>query len=306
MFFVFLLYALFASVFTIAKTGLEYTQPFFFVGSRMVFAGVLLAGYQVVKDPSSFKIRTKDLVLLFSLALFSIYLTNVSEFWGLQYLTSSKACFIYSLSPFISVLFSYLLFGEKMSSGKWIGLLIGFGGMLPMLLAQTTEEERAGHFFFFSWAEMAVIGAATFSVYGWVLLKQLVKDREYSPLTINGLSMLIGGVFALVHSYLTEGWHPVPVVEFLPFIECSLLLVVVSNLICYNLYGFLLKKFSPTLMSFAGLSTPLFTALFGWIFLQETISWPFFVSLSIVSLGLAVFYREELKPVPASDLQIST
>ena len=49
MIFVILLYALFASVFTIAKTGLEFTQPLFFVGSRMMLAGVGLLAYQGFK-----------------------------------------------------------------------------------------------------------------------------------------------------------------------------------------------------------------------------------------------------------------
>jgi len=45
MYLVVLLYALFASVFTVSKTGLQYTQPLFLVGSRMVLAGVLLLVY---------------------------------------------------------------------------------------------------------------------------------------------------------------------------------------------------------------------------------------------------------------------
>jgi drug/metabolite transporter (DMT)-like permease len=66
-------------------------------------------------------------------------------------------------------------------------------------------------------------------------------------------------------------------------------------LICYNLYGYLLRRFSATFMSFAGLTTPLFTALFGWIFLGEVASPAFYLSFSILSVGLLLFYQEELK-----------
>lgn len=296
MFFVFLLYALFASIFTIAKTGLEYSSPFFFVGSRMVLAGFLLLGYQFLFHPKSFKIEAKDGWLFLKLALFNIYLTNVFEFWGLQYLTSFKTCFIYSLSPFASALLSFFIFKEKMSAKKWSGLLIGFAGIMPVLLAQTTAEERGGQFLLFSWAELAVMVAALCSVYGWILLKQSVNEAGHSPLFANGVSMLFGGAFALLHSYFTESWHPVPVTEFWPFALCALLLIIVSNLISYNMYGWLLKRFSPTFMSFAGLSTPLFSALFGFVFLNEQIDWPFYVSLAVVSFGLLLFYQEELAP----------
>ena len=48
-------------------------------------------------------------------------------------------------------------------------------------------------------------------------------------------------------------------------------------------------------MSFAGFTTPLFTALFGWLLLGEIVTWPFYISFVIVLLGLLLFDQEELK-----------
>lgn len=294
---VFLLYGLFASSFTISKMGLEYAQPFFFVGTRMFAAGGLLLLYQYFFRREQCYICKKDIWRIFLLGAFNIYLTNIFEFWGLQYLTSFKTCFIYSLSPFLSALFSFLIFSEVMTPRKWLGLLVGFAGIAPVLLSQTTAEERAGQIFLFSWAELAVVSASICSVYGWILLKQLIKTNGYSPLTANGASMLIGGSMALIHSFCVESWNPIPATEYITFLECTFLLILISNFICYNLYGYLLKNYSATFMSFAGLSTPLFTALLGWLFLGETVTWHFYVSLGIVSVGLLAFYQEELKSV---------
>lgn len=294
MFLVVLLYALFASVFTIAKTGLTYTQPFFLVGSRMLMAGLILSAYVFFFQRDKFKFRKEDAWSIFLLAAFNIYITNGLEIWGLKYLTSFKTCFIYSLSPFLSALLSYVMLSERLSVKKWMGLAVGFAGFLPILLNQTSAEETTGHFFIFSWAEIAVIGAAASSVYGWIILGQLVKEREYTPMMANGWSMLIGGSLALVHSLFVETWNPVPVTEWIPFLECSVLLILVSNLICYNLYGTLLKRFSATFISFAGFTTPLFTALFGWFYLGEVVTWPFYLSAAIVFSGLFLFYQEEL------------
>lgn len=292
---VFLLYALFASVFTLSKIGLVYCQPLFFVGSRMASAGALLLSYQFLFNRNQFRLNKKDLWLFLSLGVFNIYLTNILEFWGLQYLTSFKTCFIYSLSPFVSAFISFLVFSEKLSFKKWAGLLLGVSGILPVLLTQTNEEEAAGLFFLFSWAEICVMGAAVCSVLGWILLKQLVHKQNYSPLMANGVSMLIGGLLALMHSYHIENWKPFPVTEWVPFLECTLCLIVISSLICYNLYGHLLKKYSATLMSLAGLSTPLFGTLLGWFFLNEQVTWPFLLSFLLLSLGLFIFNQEELR-----------
>lgn len=300
MFLVILLYALFASVFTIAKTGLEYTQPFFLVASRMMFAGLLLVAYQYWYKGERFILSKKACWRIFCLAFFNIYLTNAFEFWGLKYLTSFKTCFIYSLSPFVSVLFSYFLFTESLNWRKWMGLLVGFAGFIPILMAQSASEEQTGELFFFSWAELAVMCAAVSSVYGWIVLKQLVNEEKYTPLMANGLSMLVGGGFALVHSLCIETWDPVPVTSFWPYFECTVLLIITSNMICYNLYGHLLQRFSATFMSFAGFTTPLFTALFGWFFLGEVVTMPFYVSFAIVFMGLLMYYQEELKQIYAT------
>lgn len=293
---VLLLFALFASVFTLSKGALDHAQPFFLVGIRMLFAGLIIIAYLAFVKKEKFNFEKNYLWKLLKLAAFNIYLTNVFEFWGLKYLTSFKTCFFYSLSPFLSALFSYLVLSEKMSSKKWLGLLIGCIGIIPILMAQGTEELQTGTFFIFSWPELAVLTACTTSVYGWILLKQLVKESKCSPLMTNGMSMIIGGICALIHSYFTEEWNPLPIFgNTISFAYYTLSLMLVSNLICYNLYGYLLKKYSATFMSFAGSITPIFTAIFGWIFLGEVVTWEFYVSFIILFGSLYLFNLEELK-----------
>jgi len=72
-------------------------------------------------------------------------------------------------------------------------------------------------------------------------------------------------------------------------------LILVANIIFYNFYGFLLKKYTPTFLSLVGLLGPAFTAFLGWIFLGEKAGWEFFVSLAMVMVGAIIFYLDELK-----------
>lgn len=294
MFYVILVYALFASVFTISKQGLEHTQPFFLIGSRMMLAGLILLAFVTFIQKKPFKFTKSSLWKLFFLSLFNIYLANAFEFWGLKYLTSFKTCFIYSLSPFVSALLSYFVFSETLGWKKWGGLILAFFGFIPILLSHTSSEEAAGSLLFLSWAEISVMLAAICSVYGWILLRQLVKEEGFSPLMANGLSMLVGGFFALCNSFLVETWDPFPFDNGQAFLTSALALIVVSNLICYNLYGWLLKRYSATFLSLAGFTVPLFSALMGWYFLGEEITWHFYVSSVIVFFGLSLFNQEEL------------
>jgi len=296
MFLVILLYALFASLFGLSKDTLNYSDPFFLIGSRMAFAGLLLLTQQFIFNRQAFKIKTSHIKALFLLGFLNIYLTNVAEIWGIQHMVSAKACLIYSLSPFLAAIVAYLVLKETLSQKKWLGLCIGFMGLIPIFMTQSSSEQMVGDIGFISMAELALLIAVFCSVYGWILLKKIVSVYKYTPLMANGISMTLGGILALIHSYFTgESWDPIPVTEMGPFIQNTLLMCLISNIVCYNLYGYLLKRYSATFISFAGLVTPFFASFFGWYFLGETISWHYFASIIVFSIGLTIFYLEELK-----------
>ena len=291
------MYAAWSSMFSLVKLALANSPPIFLTGFRMFFAGVILIAWLGIKDRKALKIGKKQIVPLLALAVFSIYLTNIFEFWGLQYLTAAKTCFIYSLSPFFAAIFSYIHFKEKVNRKKMLGMLIGFLGFIPVLMMQTGSEDLLKAFSFFSWPELAIMGAALFSVYGWVLLRIVVKKHTLSPLFANGYSMLIGGTMAFIHSFFVDSWNPIPVTAGkLPFFFQGIaLMILISNIICYNIYGYLLKRFTATFLSFLGLLSPIFASLNSWILLGETPSWVILASTGVVSLGLFIVYQAELK-----------
>lgn len=293
---VILLFALFASVFGLSKDTLNYAEPFFLIGSRMAIAGLLLLLHQYFFNRKSFQIKSRHLKNLFLLGLVNIYLTNMSEIWGIQHMASAKACLIYSLSPFLSAIVAYFILKEVLTPKKWLGLCIGFMGLIPIFMTQSHIEQNAGDLAFISLAEIALLTAVFCSVYGWTLLKKIINEYHYTPLMANGISMLLGGILALLHSYFSgETWAPLPVSAFGPFLANTLWMCLISNLICYNLYGYLLKHYSATFMAFTGLVTPFFASFFGWYFLDEVITWHYFASIFVFSIGLTIFYLEELK-----------
>ncbi len=294
---VLLLYAAWSSIFPLGKIMLSLSPPIFLTATRMLLAGCILILFLLLKRRDCFKLNKIQIFSLVILGFFSIYLTNILEFWGLQYLSAAKTCFIYSLSPFFAAFFSYLHFKEKITSRKVIGLLIGFVGFIPILFMQSESENILAAFSIFTWPELAIMGAALFSVYGWVILRLIVKNHTLSPLMANGSSMIIGGIFALAHSMMFETWNPLPISmdHSLKFIQGIALMTLISNIICYNLYGFMLKRFTATFLSFAGLLSPVFASLNSWVLLGEKPSWMIFLSTSIVCFGLWVVYREELR-----------
>lgn len=292
---IFLLYALCATSFTISKAVLSYSAPIFFVAVRMMVAGTLLCSYLWLRG-SLTSINRKDSFLFLSIVFFHIYFAYIFDVWSLQYMTSFKSSFFFNLSPFITAILSYFMFSELMTVKKLFGMLIGFIGFIPMIMQQAPAEEMWGELFGFSWPEVVLLAGIISSCLGWITMRKLLKNHHYSPLFVNGIGMFIGGILALITSYTTEPWtNGGPVSSWLPFIGLTGLIIVACNFVFYNLYGHLLRHYTATLLSFAGATTPLFAALFGAVFLGETVTWHFFVSSIIVGLGLYIFYQEELR-----------
>lgn len=296
MYLVIILFALFASLFTLQKEALKYSEQFFLTGSRMLIAGIFLLMYKIIKNKNIINISIKkNIKIIFILAFFNIYLTNTFEIWGLNHMLSSKACLIYSLSPFIAAILDFKISKKNLSKKKILGIIIGFTGLMPIIYTQTIDEIITGKIFVFSNAEISLIIAVICSVYGWILLKKIVK-KGFSIILINGICMIIGGIFIILQSYISgEIWAPFPIIKTKKFIIYVIIMCVISNIICYNLFGMLLKKFTVTFMTFAGLITPIFALIFGFIFLEEKISGIFIISIILFTIGLVIFYQEEIK-----------
>lgn len=308
------LYMLFASTFTIGKAALAYTTPILFIAMRMMIGGLLLLGYHYFFKRSEFALNRKDIGILAQVSFFQYYAAFILEFVSLQWMTSGKASLFWNFSPFVTALICYFLLGERLSIKKVVGLIVGFLGLLPILMATTPQEELAGMISWLSVPEIILLGAVVSAGYGWIVFAQ-AQARGYSTSMINGLTMSVAGIAALGTSLFFEGVpHVMPPASCLSqhmptlcsifgpygagialFAVYSLALIFISNIICFNLYGYLLTIYSATFVSFAGFITPLFAALFGWFFLDECIGLPFLYSVAIVFIGLVIFFLEELK-----------
>ena len=304
MYLLILLSALSASTFILSKSLLTCAPPIFIIGVRMLGAGFLFYLYYSLTTRSDNRkpIEYQDIFLFIQTGLISFYFSFIFEIWSLQYLTSAKTAFLYNLSPFIASIFSYIFFNEKMTIRKFVGLFIGFVGFAPILLSNPAKEPIS--FGCISWAELGMFCAVLCYTYGWIVMRRLIK-KKYTATFVNAVGMLLGGVAAIFTSYLIEFkyFNPelpkvisfIPVTNFLSFGLLMLALIFIGNIFCYSLYGYFLKKYTATFVTFADFTGPLFAALFGWVFLKETVTWHFFASTIIVVVGVYIFYQEELR-----------
>lgn len=292
------MYALFGSIFSVGKFALGASQPYFLTSVRMLLAGGCILGYLFLRDQSRLYIPKTFWLLITLVAFFNVFITNAFEFWGLQYMSAGKTCLIYSLSPFAAALFGYILGKEKMTQKKWIGLIVGIVAFCPMMLEPWLEESQSELNTFELLAQGALFISSITCVVGWIFVKKLTVVHRIPDAVVNGYSFFLAGIMCLIPSFFFEEWDPVPVTTWSDFVFSLLYIIIIHNFICYSIYAASLHRFSITFMTFSGLTNPIFAGLFGWIFLNEEITFSFIIALVGITIGLTLFYIDEKKLAP--------
>jgi len=284
-----ILYIICASTFTFSKWGLIYSNPFFFASIRMILSSMMLLFYSFIKGYikiSNIKIYyIKDII---KLSIFQIYLTYATDAWSLKKISSIESSYIYNLSPFITALLCYILFNNRINKKQLLGISIAF----LALTIGSAKNYNCKLFYNAIDAKLITILSVIFSAYGWIIMQSIIK--YYNPILLNGMSMLIGGILLLITSLIFE--DPAKnITNYEIFTKAMVGIILFSNILFYNLYGYLLKKYSATLLSFFGFLCPIFTSIFGEIFLSEKVCLKLKISFIFIVISLFIFYYEEIK-----------
>jgi len=308
---IFLAYFLLASGISANKVLLNYLSPTFFVGIRMLCAGSIMIIYNYFKsNRMRFAYFKKDLIIIVIISLFTTFIPSILKAYGISKMFSSKAALIGSCDPFITAIYAYILFHENLTWKKFLGIVIGFLGIMLLLLAKSPIEEPLLAWFEISWPELALLGSVAIGRYGWILIRSLLKKERYSSTEINGLSMFLSGFLALIFSYTISllvkygitipGFlnaivaQPKNTISLITLSTLFPYTVIVGNIFGYGLFAYCLKKYNLTFISLAGFSIPLFVTLIGWIFLQEPITITFALSTIIIFAGLVIFNLDDI------------
>ena len=291
--FIILLQALFATSFPMGKYLLSFASPLFLSGTRMLTAGSILMMYEYYQHKAKWHFKKEDAFTFIQIIVLGMYATYALRLYALDVLPIWKVSFFYNFSPFLTALYAYLLFNQKISIKQWLGLSIGLVGMIPILISSSPVEATMGEFFYISRYELFLMLSVSLHCYSWILIQKLVRYKQYQTSIVNGICMSAGGLISLIHAYIVLGTPHIsnPVA----FAKGLTITIFVSNILCHNIYAGLLKKYSATFMSFTSFLSPLFAAVYGWAFFQEKISWHFYLSIVIVLIGLYVFYQDELR-----------
>lgn len=110
------------------KVAVREIEPVTIVWFRFVFAFVILASWQLAKNPSSFQLFKKPPLLLI-LAGIALSWNYMSYMFGIQYTTPSNAQLFIQTGPIMLAIAGFVFFKEKIKRNQIIGFSIAILGL---------------------------------------------------------------------------------------------------------------------------------------------------------------------------------
>lgn len=292
-----LMNACLALLFVLDKELLLYMPPMLFLASRTLLCGGLFAGYYLIKNWKNLSFSWFDILGPCSISFFNIYLANLFFFASLKTLSSAKASLIYNSKPFIVAVLAYFLLKDSISWKKALGLIVGWLGFIPIIFGGTDVNPIGWGI---SKGELLAFATAFAVSCSYIIYNKLMKRADSSVSLTSAVKLLFGGSLALITAYFIElNPESLSIIVVNTYTVSLFIAIVITTMAWALSFTYLTKKYPSAFLAATGLTTPIFSALFEWIFFNRLVSTNFFITLILVGIGLFIIYRAERHKLPA-------
>lgn len=260
------------------KVGLEYMSPLWYTATRLIVgtATMMLLVIAVGKFTLPHK-RDWPLILIIGLLQISIYIVLAN--YGLKYLPAGRASLIAYTTPLWVMPATVFLFHEKVNLTKWLGFILGTGGLFVLLSPWEMNWSDTNVIF---GSAMLLLAALSWAI---SMLAARYMHWNKSPLELMPWQLLIGTLPILLMAVVKE---PSITVQWnLPLV---LSLVYTGMLVTGLSYwsGVVVTKELPTIVVSIGfLLVPVLSIILSAIFMGEIITIPTMVAIAMIFSGLA-------------------
>ncbi len=263
---------------TIIKIGLKSFPPLSFAFVRFLIAGVII---------SPFLLKTNFFKSLKQLVPFSLLGTiNIAFFiLGIKTTTATIGQLLYAAVPLLSAIFLFILFRDRLTRKKELGITVGFIGVALITLLPVIERgvKFSGDLF----GNLLIgIGVISWSLY---MVYSQKKLQSFSPFIVNSVFIWVT-CFALFPLFLKDlisypnWWQNLTLSGFLSLFYIS----IVSTVIVFLLNQYAIKHGGSILASMQFYLLPILTYLSAFLLLGEGLTVGLAIGGTLALLGVYV------------------
>ena len=222
---------------------------------------------------------------------FNIFLWHSLSAYGISLMLSGQAAIVAYTMPLWAVILSMLFIGEKPTTKRIFGLVIGLSGIMVLALGKLGVMATSPPGTLFMLLAAVAWGAGT------------VVQKHYTwriPTLTNVVwQMLLGGIPITIIAIIMEHdmWHPVS----LDAVLATLFVLVYPIVFCWFAWFHIIDKVPVSVSSVSILGAPILGVFSGHIVLGEPVGWREISALILVCVSLALVLLPERKPADISD-----
>lgn len=216
---------------------------------------------------------------------------NFSLYFWLQYIgvqqtnASISSILVVGLIPAVTAFLAQFIGGEKFSPMRLAALLLGFCGVVLIVLQKPIAVSLGSGFLF--GAVCLVSNAFAFAIYSNLSKRWM---QGISPLVMTGGTMMSGALGLLLLSLVDPASNRWDAVIRLNIIQWGALffLAVVCSVVAYFVYNFALTKIEASRVAVYIYFEPVVTVLLGVTLLGERLSWQTLVGAAIIAASVLI------------------
>lgn len=201
--------------------------------------------------------------------------------WGQQHIASGVASILNASTPLFTVILAHLLTSdERMTVGKFVGVLIGFTGVAVMIGLDALRDLDTGVIAQF----LCLAGAVSYAFAG--LYGRRFRAMGISPIvTATGQVIASSLIMLPLVMVLDRPWTLPP--PSLTAIGALIGVAAISTALAYVLYFRILATAGATNLLLVTFLIPISAILLGTLFLEETLLPRHFAGMALIGAGLA-------------------
>ncbi|GGH18743.1 DMT family transporter [Paenibacillus segetis] len=259
---------IFGTTFLAIKIGVDAgAPPFFSAGLRFFLAGSILFLWMVWKRKASFSLLLrKEMSFTGATLTFGTFSTL---YWAEQYVSSGLGAVLSATGPIMILLLQTAILRQKAPLHSLFGCIIGFIGVLLLVLPNLSLN--ISHLWLIGCVAI-LIGECCYAL-GTIYSKKVISNMSHvSPIALNAVQMMYGGILLFILSFITEDVHPSFLLSF-KTAGSLLYLIVLGSMVGHTLFYWLVAKTNPVFPSTWLYISPPIAVGVGVLFYHETVSW---------------------------------
>ena len=236
--------------------------------------------------PFFLKEKNNDLGYIFktTLPISLLGTANVILFaYGIARTTANSGSIIYTIVPLLVAILSYFILKEKFSIHKVLGILVGFVGVIIIIILPILQKETISGGDFIG---NLLIFVASISWAGYGIGSKNLLSKGISITSLLTMFFFYSAVFAFIASTLTAKKDFISPIFNLNNLMLILLLSLVATVGVNFLYQWAIKHSTATTASLYMYLQPVFTFIIAAIVLGERLTGEFLIGAILVFAGV--------------------